>query len=103
MSVHRFLEKTGRGFAVAAVILAAIGLTTASRPAYAVSPGAAAGIGLGAFTAGVLLANPYNRPYYYYPYGYYGYYPPAPAYYPSPYYPPVRRCWDPYYGRYYSC
>jgi len=37
----------------------------------------------------------------YYPYGYY---PPAPAYYPpAGYYPPARRCWSPYYQYYYAC
>jgi hypothetical protein len=33
MAVDRFFRKTGRGLAVAAAILAAIGLTTAPRPA----------------------------------------------------------------------
>jgi hypothetical protein len=50
---------------------------------------AAVGLGLGAFALGSALANPY----YYnpYPYGSYGYYPAAPAYYPpTPYYPPAR-------------
>jgi hypothetical protein len=103
MTLDRFFGKTGRNLAVAAAMLAAIGLTTAPRPADAggVSPGAAVGIGLGAFALGSVLANPYYQPYY--PYNYYGsYYPPAPAYYPSaPYYPPARSCWNSYY--YYAC
>ena len=84
MTLGRFFGKTGRGLAVAAAILAAIGLTTASRPADAggIGPGAAVGIGLGAFALGSVLANPYYaNPYYYSPSYYpYGYYPPAPAY-----------------------
>jgi hypothetical protein len=97
MTVVGFFGKTGRGLAVGA-ILAAIGLTTAPRPADAggwggggISPGAAVGLGLGAFALGSVLSRPYYNPYYY-PYGYYGYYPAAPAYYPPaayyPYYPP---------------
>ena len=35
MIVGRFFGKTGRGLAIAAAILAAIGLTTVPRPAYA--------------------------------------------------------------------
>jgi hypothetical protein len=103
MIVGRFFGKTGRGLAVAAAILTAVGLATGPRPATAggIGPGAAVGIGLGAFALGSVLANPY---YYnpYYPYGYYGYYPPAPAYYPpAAYYPRARSCWSPYY--YYAC
>ena len=91
--------------AIGAAVLAAVGLTSVPRPAHALSPAAGVGIGLGAFAAGTALgaaANPYYNPYYY-PYGY-SYAPaPAPVYYPStPYYPP-RSCWDPYYGRYYTC
>ena len=61
MMLGRLFGKTGRGLAVAAAILAAIGLTTASRPADAggIGPGAAVGIGLGAFALGSVLANPY--------------------------------------------
>ena len=108
MTVGRFFGKTGRRVGVAAAILAAIGLTTVPRPADAggVSPGAAVGIGLGAFALGSVLANPYYaNPYYSNPYYYpYGYYPSAPAYYPpAGYYPPARRCWSPYYGYYYAC
>jgi hypothetical protein len=102
--MNRFFGKTGRGAAVAAAMLAAIGLTAAPRPAHALSPAAGVGIGLGAFAAGSVLANPYYNPYYY-PYGYYGgYYPPAPAYYPTaPYYPPARSCWNAYPRSYYAC
>jgi len=107
MIVGRFFGKTSRGLAVTAAILAAIGLTTVPRPADAgggwggggISPGAAVGLGLGAFALGSVLANPYYNPY---PYGYY---PPAPAYYypPAAYYPPPRSCWSPFYGYYYAC
>ena len=110
MTIGRFFGKTGRGLAVAAAILAAIGSTTVPRPADAggwggggISPGAAVGIGLGAFALGSVLSHPYYSAYYY-PYGYYGYYPPAPAYYPpASYYPPARSCWSPSYGYYYAC
>ena len=111
MTGGRFLGKTGRGLAAAAAILAAIGLTTVPRSADAggwggggISPGAAVGLGLGAFALGSVLANPYSYNPYYYPYSYYSYYPPAPAYYPpAGYYPPARSCWSPYYGYYYAC
>jgi hypothetical protein len=95
MTVGRLFGKFGRELAVAAAVLAAIGLTTVPRPADAgggwggggISPGAAVGLGLGAFALGSVLANPYG---YYNPYYYpYGYYPAAPAYYPpAGYYPP---------------
>jgi len=102
----RFFGKIGRRLAVAAALLAAIGLTTAPRPADAggIGPGAAVGIGLGAFALGSVLANPYRQPYYY-AYSYYGgySYPPA-AYYPAtPYYPPTRSCWNAYTHSYYAC
>ena len=59
MTVVRFFKRTGRGLAGAASILAAIVLTTVPRPADAgggwggggISPGAAVGLGLGAFGA----------------------------------------------------
>ena len=101
----RFFRKTGRGLAVTAAILAAIGLTTVPQPAEAgggwggggIGPDAAVGIGLGAFALGSVLANPY----YYNPYGYY---PPASAYYPpAAYYPSPRSCWNAYYRYYYAC
>ena len=76
MTVDTFFGNNGRKLAVAAAILAAIGLATVPRPADAgggwggggISPGAAVGLGLGAFALGSVLANPY----YYnpYPYGY---------------------------------
>jgi len=84
-------------------------MTAVPRPAHAIDPGAAVGIGLGSFALGTALgasANPYYNPYYY-PYGYYP--APAPAYAPAPvYYPPTsyyqpRSCWDAYYRRYYAC
>ena len=100
MTAGRCLGKTGRGLAVAAAIFVAIGLTTVPRPADAggVSPGAAVGIGLGAFALGSVLANPYYHPYYY-PYSYSGYYYlPAPAYNsPAAYNPPARSSWNSYY------
>ena len=116
MALGHLVARSGRGLAIGAAILAAVGLTAAPRPAQALSPAAGVGIGLGAFAAGTLLGaagNPYYNPYYntyynpyYYPYGYYGYsYPATPGY---AYYPPAsgyapRSCWDPYYGRYYAC
>ena len=106
MTLRNVFQRTGRGLAVGAAILAAVGLTTVSRPAQAgggIGPGAAVGLGLGAFALGSAVgaaANPYYNPYYY-PYGYA--YPTAPAYYPSaPYYQP-RSCWDAYNRRYYAC
>ncbi len=103
MALGKHFTRTGRGVAIGAAALAAIGLTTVPRPAHSLSPAAGVGIGLGAFAAGTALgaaANPYYNPYYY-PHG--SYYPPAPAYYPpTPYYP-QRSCWDPYYRRYYAC
>jgi hypothetical protein len=81
-------ERTVRGLAVGTAILAAVGSTTASHPAYAVDPGAPVGIGLGSLAVGTMLgaaANPYyNNPYYNYGY----YYPPAP---PTPR-PTIPRC-----------
>ena len=106
MTLGNSFGRTGRCLAVAAGILAAVGLTTAPRPAHAIGPGEAVGIGLGGLAVGTALgasANPYYHPYYYQPYGYYA--PPAaaPAYSPpSAYYQP-RSCWDPYYHRYYTC
>jgi hypothetical protein len=108
MTGGRFFGKTGRGLTAAAAILAAVGFTTVPRPADAggwggggISPGAAAGIGLGAFALGSVLANPYAYNPYYYPYGYYT---SVPAYYPpTRYYPPARSCWSPAYGYYYAC
>jgi hypothetical protein len=105
MKVGRFFfGKTGRGLAGAAAILAAIGLTTVPRPADAggggISPGAAVGLGLGAFALGSVLSQPYYNPYY----SPYGYYPPSSAYYPpAAYSPPARSCWSPFYHNYYAC
>lgn len=105
MTLHEHYTRAGRGLAIGAAVLAAVGLTTLPRPADALSPAAGVGIGLGAFAAGTALgaaANPYYNPYYY-PYGY-SYAPaPAPAYYPSTPYYPQRSCWDAYYRRYYAC
>ena len=106
MTLGKNFADTGRGLAVGAAVLAAVGLTTLPEPAHALSPAAGVGIGLGAFAAGTALgaaANPYYNPYnpYYSPYGYS--YAPAPAYYPSTPYYPQRSCWDAYYRRYYAC
>jgi hypothetical protein len=98
--VGGFFRKMGWGSVVATAMLVGVGLTTVSRPAHAVSPGAAVGIGVGAFALGSILASPYYNPYYA-PYGYYA--PPAAYYPPAPYYPAPRSCWDPYYRRYYAC
>ena len=110
MTIGKFVWKTGRGLAVATAVVGAIGLTTVPRPADAgggwsgggISPGAAVGLGLGAFALGSVLSHPYYNPY---PYGYYGYQSaPAYSYYPpAGYYPPARSCWSPYYHYYYAC
>jgi hypothetical protein len=105
MTLGKNCAGTGRGLAVGAAVLAAVGLTTLPEPAHALSPAAGVGIGLGAFAAGTALGaatNPYYNPYYN-PYGYGYYHPPAPAYYPSTPYYPQRSCWDAYYRRYYAC
>jgi hypothetical protein len=68
MTLGKQFSRMGRGLAIGAAVLAAVGLTTVPRPAHALSPGA--GIGLGAFAAGTALgaaANPYYNPYYYDP------------------------------------
>ena len=99
MTLSKHFARTGRGLAIGAAALAAVGLTTVPRPAHALSPAAGVGIGFGAFAAGTALGaatNPYYNPYWYY-------YPPAPAYYPSTPYYPQRSCWDAYYRRYYAC
>ena len=101
MTIGRTLKQHGPRLAFAAA-LAIAASSTVLKPAQAVDAGTAVGIGLGAAALGAAVgsapANPYN-PYYYSP----GYAYPAPRYYPAaPYYPP-RRCWDPYYRRYYSC
>jgi len=70
MTVGRFFGKTSRVLAVAAAILAAVGLTAVPRPADAgggwggggISPGAAAGIGLGAFALGTAITATTHRP-----------------------------------------
>ena len=91
------------GVVMATVAMIGFGLTAAPRSAHAVSPGVAAGIGVGAFALGAALANPYYNNPYYAPYGYY-YYPSSPAYYSgNPYYPPARTCWDPYRNYSYAC
>jgi hypothetical protein len=64
MSGGNLFRRTARGSAVGAAILATAGLTTVSRPAHALSPGAGVGIGLGAFAAGTMLgaaANSYSN------------------------------------------
>jgi hypothetical protein len=109
MTFSNIFGRPGRTSVVSGAILGLLGIAATPRPAHAVDPGAAVGIGLGAFAAGTALgaaANPNYNPYYR-PYGYYA--PPAPAYVPAPgYYPPSayyqpRSCWDPYYRRYYAC
>ena len=96
-----------RRIVIAAAILSSIGLMMVPKVTDAgggVSPGAAVGIGLGAFALGTMAGA---APYYGAPYAPYGYYA-APAYYypppPRAYYPYApRSCWDPYYRRYYAC
>src|ERR1051326_5065310 len=99
MAIVNIVGQMGR-LVVAAAGLAGVTLT-AGKPGMAVDAGTAVGLGPGAAApgaAGGSAANPYNNPYYYPP----GYAYPAPGYYypAAPYYPP-RRCWDPYYRRYY--
>ena len=91
---------------VTAALSSLIAFANPAQAGGGVSPGAAVGIGLGAFALGAAAAS---APYYggyapYYaaaPYAPYGYYPPAPTYYPQAYAP--RSCWNPYYGTYYAC
>ncbi|HEX3413482.1 MAG TPA: hypothetical protein VHT00_17345, partial [Stellaceae bacterium] len=74
MTLGKPFARMGRGLAIGAAVLAAVGLTSVPQPAHALSPGAGVGIGLGAFAAGTALgatANPYYNPYYGNPYGYY--------------------------------
>src|SRR5215472_5723708 len=109
MTLGNLFGRAGRGLTLGAALLATVGLTTVSRPAHALSPGAGVGIGLGAFAAGTMLGASSNPSYgaYRNPYGYYGApppaYTPAPAYYPPAAYHQPRSCWDAYYGRYYAC
>jgi hypothetical protein len=58
LTISRFFRSTGRGLTFALAMLVAIGSATVPQPAHAVSPAAAAGIGLGAFALGSVLANP---------------------------------------------
>jgi len=100
------ITTTSRGIWRLAIVagVAAVGSLAFIKPVQAVDAGTAVGIGLGSFALGSALssaANPYNNPYYYN--GYYlapAYSYPAP---PAPYYYAPRRCWDPYYRRYYAC
>jgi hypothetical protein len=102
ISRNRF-GRVRMGVVMAAVAMIGFGLTVAPRSAHAVSPGVAAGIGVGAFALGAALANPYYNSYYA-PYGYGYYYPSAPAYLPgNPYYSPAHTCWDPYRNYSYAC
>lgn len=81
MSIPQIVRHSGRALVVGAAMLAAVGIAT-PRPAHALGPGAAVGIGLGAFALGSAVgaaANPYYGPYY-------GYYAPPPAYYYGPRY-----------------
>jgi hypothetical protein len=101
--ISRSRLERSRRLVIAVAALSAIGLMTTPKAVDAggISPGAAVGIGLGAFALGT-AAGASAAPYYGYP----GYYAPPPAYYypPAPaYYAPPRSCWDPYYGRYYAC
>jgi hypothetical protein len=110
MAIKDVVKRGGRGLALAAALVGAVSLTAAPSTAHAdhggIGPGAAVGLGLGAFALGAAVGSSA----YGYPYQPYGYYPPA-AYYPPPgyspgYYPPApapRSCWDPYYRRYYAC
>ena len=64
MTLGNLFGRAGLGLAAAAV-LGAVGLTAVPQPAQALGPGAAVGIGLGAFALGTALgaaANPYYGP-----------------------------------------
>jgi len=90
MTLRDLFGRMGRGLTLGAAMLGLVGISAALRPAHAVDPGAAVGIGLGALAVGTALgaaSNPYNP--YYYPYGYYR--PPAPAYTYSPLRVTIRR------------
>jgi hypothetical protein len=66
MSFNDFFGRMGRGLAVGTAIFGTVGMTAAPRPAHAIDPGAAVGIGLGSFALGTALgasANPYYNPY----------------------------------------
>ena len=98
-----------RGLAAVAAVIATLALS-APNPANAqrrhhggIGPGAAIGLGLGSLALGTALgAGAFAQPYGGYPYGYYA---PAPAYYPpaAPVYSYPRTCWYPQYGGYYAC
>ena len=65
MTLGNLLGRIGRGLALGAAIVASVGLTTVSRPAQAgggIGPGAAIGIGLGAFALGSVLGVRWNDP-----------------------------------------
>ena len=88
-----------RSLVIASALLSAVAVMMPPKTAHAgggISPGAAVGLGLGAFALGTLAARPYYGPYGYYPGAYY---PPPPAYYP---YAP-RSCWNPQYHHYDAC
>jgi hypothetical protein len=97
--IHGFTLKAR--LSAAALVLTGVGLIAAPANAGGVSPGAAVGIGLGAFALGTAVGSApyYGYGPYYAPYAYY----PPPAYYPPVAYYGPRSCWDPYYRRYYAC
>jgi hypothetical protein len=106
MTLSNLFGRTGRALAFTTAIVGAVALTTAPKPAHALSPGEGVAIGLGALAVGTAVgasANPYyGNPGYGYGYAPSYYAPPAPAYYG--YAPgPSHSCWSPYYGRYYAC
>ena len=57
MTLSNTLGLPGRALAIGGALLGLVGMTAAPRPALAVDPGAAAGIGLGAFAAGTMLGQ----------------------------------------------
>lgn len=65
MTLDNLFARTGRGLVIGAAILAAVGLTSAPRPAYAIDAGAAVGLGLGSLALGTMLgaaAKPVLQP-----------------------------------------
>jgi hypothetical protein len=103
MAIADIAKRTTRRLVAVTMILATAAATFVPSSAKALSPGAAVGLGVGAFALGTALGAAAN-PYYYG--GYYGY--PAygyPTYGPPPYgyygYTPSYRYCSPYSGCYY--
>jgi hypothetical protein len=81
MSCSQFIRRPSRAIVAAAAILAAVsvGMTPPAEAHGGIGPGAAVGLGLGAFALGTAAGAAAN------PYRYYGYAPPAYYYGPGYY------------------